>query len=345
MEPSLALLIDCCRFGFEGADVPTLRSRLASADGRRLALLAHRHRVEGVVWRTLRTCSVLVPGTDSIGREARKIAADGLRMAVESGRLHQLLARASLPHLFLKGQPLGKLAWGDALIKRQADIDLLVAPSAIQKVAPLLDQLGYVQEVPDPSVDPADWHRRSKESSWRNDDGVMLDLHSRVADHPALLPHVSATIPPAMVEVTSGIILPTLPANLLLPYLAVHGCSSAWFRLKWLAEFAALVHATPPAALDELAERAPRLGAGRTVVAALALSHRLFGTRVPEGLWFDRGAARLVRISLAQIADEREPTGRRLGTLGIHRAQLLMAPGSHFFMSELLRQVGAALIR
>lgn len=345
MEPSLALLIACCRFGYEGGDADGLSHLLKGADGAALARLAGRHRVEGVVWRALRGCSMVVPGTAPLALAAQKIAADGLRTAVESGRITAAFARASLPHLFLKGQALGKQAWGDALVKRQADIDLLVSPSAIGKAARLLNTLGYVQEVPEPSVDPADWHRGHKESMWRSDDGIMVDLHSRVADHPALLPQVTATVSPTMVEITPGIALPTLPERWLLPYLAVHGASSAWFRLKWLAEFAALAHRLPPRGLDQLAEQAPRLGAGRTIAAALVLSHRLFGTRIPEGLWFDGGAKQLVKVSIAASSDSREPTERRLGTLGIHRAQLLMVPGSHFFMSELLRQIGAALIR
>lgn len=266
-------------------------------------------------------------------------------MVVESGRITRAFSRASVPHLFLKGQALGALAWGDPLIKRQADIDLLVPLRAIGKAAALLASAGFVQEVPDPSVDTADWHRRSKESLWRNDDGVMLDLHSRAADHPSLLLQVTAGVSPQMVELGGGVAVPTLPVDMQIPYLAVHGASSAWFRLKWLADFAALVHRTPPAVLDDLAERSWQLGAGRTVVAALVLSHRVFGTRLPEGLWFDRGAATLVGLSLDMLADEREPTDRRFGTLKIHRAQLLMAPGSHYFLSELLRQLGAALTR
>ncbi|GAA4017725.1 hypothetical protein GCM10022280_16280 [Sphingomonas swuensis] len=345
MEPSLTLLIACCRFGYEGGESDGLRRLLKDADGARLSELARRHRVEGVVWRALKACSVMLPGTAPLAADSQKIAADGLRMAVESGRLTAAFARASLPHLFLKGQALGRLAWGDPLIKRQIDIDLLVMPQGIAKAATVLAGLGYVQELPDPSVDPSDWHRSHKESVWRNDDGIMLDLHSRVADHPGLLPQVAATMSPVMVPIVGAISLPTLPDRLRLPYLAVHGTSSAWFRLKWLAEFAALVHQLSPAALDTLADEAPRLGAGRTVTAALALSHRLFGTRVPENLWVDGGAAKIVKLSLAQIENPREPTERRFGTLGIHRAQLLMAPGSHFFLSELWRQLGAALIR
>ena len=346
MEPSLALLIACCRSGFDDpVAAPGPGAALASADGDRLTTLARRHRVEGLVWRAMRRQSMLVPGTQPLGHDARAIALEGLQMAAETGRIHRAFAQAGLPHLFLKGQALGQLAWGDPSLKRQIDIDLLVTPDGIGKSAALLGALGYVQQIPEPSVDPVDWHRRRKESLWRSDDGLLVDLHSRVADNPALLPLVTALVPVDQVEIAGGITVPTLRRALLLPYLAVHGGSSAWFRLKWLADFAAVVHRTDAATIDRLAERAEGLGAGRALAAALVLSHRLFATHVPEGLWFDRGARTIVDLSLGALSDPIEPTMRRFGTIPIHRAQLLLAPGPGYLVNEALRQIGALLIR
>lgn len=345
MEPMLVLLADCCRPGLSDADLALLSPRLAAADGARLASLARRHRVEGLVWKTLTRAGIVPLGAQPIGAAARRIAADGFGMVLESGRIHAAFAQASLPHLFVKGQTLGVLAWGDPLIKQQLDIDLLVPPGAVGKAARLLDALGYVQQVPDPSVDPADWHRAHKESQWRSDDGILLDLHSRLGDHPALLPGAIATVTPRMVEVRGGLKLPTLPERLLLPYLAVHGASSAWFRLKWLADFAALAARTEPEQLAAITQQAPRLGAGRTMAAALILANRLLGTRLPDAVEGDSATLRLVSIAMKAIADPREPTGRRFGTIPMHRSQLLMVPGSHYFLSELTRKVALLLIR
>ena len=345
MEPMLALIADCCRPRLSDADIALLSPRLAAADGERLAFLARRHRVQGLVWRTLSRAAIIPLGANPIGADARKIAVDGFRIALECGRIHQVFSRASLPHLFVKGQTLGVLAWGDPSVKHQLDIDLLVQPAAIGEAARLLDGLGYVQDIPEPSVDPADWHRSRKESLWRSDDGVLLDLHSRLGDHPALVPTATATVTPRMVEVPGGVSLPTLPERLLLPYLAVHGASSAWFRLKWLADFAAIVAKTPPERLEEMVDQAPRLGAGRAFAVGLVLSNRVLGTPLPDALEADGSTMRLVKIGLEALSDPREPTDRRFGTLPIHRSQLLMVPGSHFFMSELTRKLGLLLIR
>lgn len=345
MEPMLTLLLDCCRPHLSDADLALIGARLAAGDGNRLAFLARRHRVEGLVWRTITRAGIVPLGAQPIGEAARRIAADGFAMALESGRVHAAFSRASLPHLFVKGQTLGALAWGDPLLKQQLDIDLLVPPNAINKAGRLLEALGYVQQVPDPSVDAADWHRSHKESQWRSDDGILLDLHSRLGDHPALLPTATATVTPRMVEVPGGIALPTLPDRLLLPYLAVHGASSAWFRVKWLADFAALVARTPPETVATIADQAPRLGAGRTYAAALILANRLLGTRLPDNLEGDRATLRLVALATAMIGNPGEPTQQRFGTLPIHRSQLLMVPGSHYFLSELVRKLGQLLIR
>ncbi len=345
MNPTLALLIDCCRAGFDPAAAAGLPDRLRHADGVALTRLARRHRVEGLAWRAIRHAGVLVLGTQALGLEARTIAVEGLQMAVETGRVHRALAEVSLPHLFLKGQALGALAWGDPLLKRQIDIDLLVAPDGIGRAAALLAALGYVQQTPEPSVDPLDWHRRQKESLWRSDDGLLVDLHSRVADNRSLLPGVTATGPVERVTIAGGIEIPTLPRAMLLPYLAVHGGSSAWFRLKWLADFAAVVHRTDHATLDRLAERANRLGAGRALAAALVLSHRLLGTHVGDALWYDRGTRKLVSLSLKALSHPVEPLDRRFGTIPIHHAQLLLGQGPGFMAGEALRQAGGLLIR
>jgi hypothetical protein len=131
----------------------------------------------------------------------------------------------------------------------------------------------------------------------------------------------------------------------MLPYLAVHGASSAWFRLKWLADFAALVARTAPAQLATIADEAPRLGAGRSMAAALILANRMLGTSLPDGLEADRATLKMVELATGALGNWGEPTARRFGTLPIHRSQLLMVPGSHYFLSELVRKFGLLLIR
>lgn len=50
-----------------------------------------------------------------------------------------------------------------------------------------------------------------------------------------------------LVEVACGIELPTLARDEPSAHLCVHGASSAWFRLKWITDLAALIDGRPPA--------------------------------------------------------------------------------------------------
>ncbi len=340
MDPSLALLIDCCRerLGLIGAD--ELRARLRGANGERLAELARVHDLAGLVWRSLRQAEVMLPGTTAVGREARAQAEESLRLSAESGRINRQFAAASIPHLFLDGPALAMLAWNDSLLAKGL-IRLLVGEGAAGKSAALLRTLGYVQEDPDPSVDTPDWHRRERRSRWRSDDGLLLDLQTRLADNRAVLAPVTATTAPTQLDVGNGIILPTLPLPLSLQALAVEGCVAAWPKLRLLADLAALVRQLPVATLGQIAERAGRLGAERSLAAGLVLAHRLLGTAVPEDLWFDSGAAQLVRLGTAELG-KNSPGGSGVAR---SRSQALLVPGSRFFLSDLLRQLGSRLTR
>lgn len=343
LEPSLALLIDCCRCRLGLLGEARLAERLRGADGERLAAAARRHALESLAWSLLRQSNLILPGTAALGAEARRTAERGRHLDEESLRLHRTLAAASLPHLFLGHGLLGRLALQEPALTH-GPIRLLVLPAALPKVAAALSALGYVQEEPDPSVDTADWHRRVRRSCWRSDDGIMLSLESRLADHPAILPTVTASTPPLLVE-TGGGTLPTLPLPLLLCAVAVEGTVKVWHRLAWLAEFAGLVRRFPRAGLGQAVDLAARLGAERPLAASLALSHRLLGTDVPDSLWFDGGARRLLDRSLASLTEPLLPAEHWRGRAALATAPLLLQPGSRFFVGAALRQVGGALTR
>jgi hypothetical protein len=198
--------------------------------------------------------------------------------------------------------------------------------------------------VPEPSVDPVDWHRARKESQWRSDDGILLDLHSRLGDHPTLLPTATASAAARMVEIPGA--SPCLPCRTgcFCPtsrYMALRAPGSA--LNGWPTSRTGRAH--PPEQLQVIAEQAPRLGAGRSLAASLILANRLLGKGCRKD-WMRIGATlRLVRLAVGALSDPGEPTERRFGTLPMHRSQLLLVPGSHYFLSEVMRKLGLLLIR
>jgi hypothetical protein len=344
------LLIDCCRWP------PSPESRICVAaaavrvDWTRFVRLARRHRVEGLAFRGLREAGV--PAPEGLAEDARRVARRNLFFVAELIRLDTAFRAAGIDVIFVKGVTLAKLAYGDPGVKSGIDIDILVDPDAAQASALVLETAGYGLTMPAAGADTAAivrrWHAHAKESVWRHEpSGTILDLHTRLSDSEAMLPGVGMTSPRQAVELAPGRSLPTLASEELFAYLCVHGASSAWFRLKWLADVAALLAQRSSVEIDRLYAGSQALGAGRAADQALLLAGDLFGTRLSEELGRTLRSRRASRYLAAaareMLIDEREVTERRLGTLQIHLSQLLLRRGLAFKTKEAKRQLLGSL--
>jgi len=174
-------------------------------------------------------------------------------------------------------------------------------------------------------------------------------LHTRLADNARLIATIDVHSPRQLVEVTNGIALPTLADDELFAYLSVHGASSAWFRLKWITDVAAMLRGKPD--IERIFDRSQELGAGRAAGLALLLADRLYGTLAEsplrQRLVEDRGQRWLLRTAVEQLAGQaepQEPASTVFGTWRIHAMQLRLKPGLSFKVSEFSRQMGDAVL-
>jgi len=345
------LVAACCRRPADAAAATRIRSLAEAADWPRVLAIARRHRVEGLVWEGLRRGAAGVPDAEAgeLRAAAERIIVQNLRLAAESLRLKRGLAAAGVDLLFVKGVSLAQCAWGSIALKMGWDIDLLVAAEAVERAAGLLEEAGYALRVPE-GVRGRErlgfWHRHWKESVWEGPGGTVVELHTGLADNPALLRGVGLASPRQEVTVAGADTLPTLATEPLFGYLAVHGASSAWFRLKWIADVGALLAPLAPGEIERLYRAAAGVGAGRAAALALLLCHRLFATPVAEPLLAelrrDRVVRLLLRLSLRKLAgraEERELDETRLGTLTIHLLQLGLERGVGYKLGELRRQL------
>jgi hypothetical protein len=346
------LLVECCRGSFADVDQAeaVLRTRV---DWPRFLRLVRFHRVAGLAWHSLSAIRNQLPGdvASELSADATAIAQGNLHAAVECRDLLQAFEHAGIPLLFVKGLTLGALAYGSIAIKHGVDIDLLVPEPKLAEAADLLRGIGYRLAQPPTLRRLQRWHHHRKESTWIHDGRLPIDLHTRLADHPGLILSVGLGSPRQLVEIADGIVLPTFGREELFAYLSVHGASSAWFRLKWIADFAALLHSSSPAEIEVLYRRSQELGAGRAAAQALLLADAIFGSLdgldpLRDRLTQDPASRWLFHSALTQLAgriDPVEPTARPFGTLRIHLSQLPLLPGWRFPLSELVRQARAAL--
>lgn len=352
--PEFGLAAACCRWPPSPIRDGAVTAASKNIDWPLFAAVAKRHRVESLVWAALKSAEAAVPNhiAAELRREALQIAQQNLRLASESVRLKEAFDHAGIQILFVKGLTLGTLAYGSIALKKGWDVDLLIPPDRICDAACLLVALGYFTIVPEnPSAEQlAAWHRHSKESVWRHrTSGMVVELHTALVNNPAFLPNIGIGSPRVEVEVTKGVVLPTLRRDELFAYLCVHGASSAWFRLKWLADLAALAGQNA-GETERLYCRALELGAARAAGQALLLASDLLQTPIPAPLGqelrasaINRGLAAAAKRLLVGPRPAAELHERTLGTLPIHLSQFWLRPGLRYKWTELKDQLRNAM--
>ncbi|MGA9581094.1 MAG: nucleotidyltransferase family protein, partial [Allosphingosinicella sp.] len=306
---------------------------------------------EGLVWNALRQAGAAVPAdsAERLRSAADRIARQNLALTAESLRLSASLDRAGVRHMFIKGITLGVLAYGSIGPKMGWDIDLLVPPESVESSAEVLEASGYRLVIPGGPRGRerlALWHRHWKESVWVTGSGLTVELHSRLSDNSLLVPDIGPDSPSRQVEVSKGRFLMTLRTDELFAYLCVHGASSAWFRLKWIADVGALLGGRPPEEIERLYLRSQALNAGRAAAQALLLCERLFATPLPPALLAELRADPvnrwLLAVALRKLAGRTltaELDEKLLGTGTIHLMQFALLPGLRFKYAELRRQL------
>ncbi len=336
-------MVAAIRHAFVDSEQLRLRQLASLVDWEKVEQLSRRHRVSGLVGSVTASMTIPLPGdiTERWRDASYAIAEQNLRNAVESANLLAAFQSAGVDLLFVKGLTLGKLAYGNPHLKMDADIDILVSPDAIAQAAAILGKLGFQSLLPSTVETINEWHRRKKESVWRKG-GTQLDLHGRLANNPGMIPNIGMQSPRQDVDVGGGNILPTLADEPLFSYLCVHGASSAWFRLKWIADLSAFLSRDSRLTMLERYDDNREWRANRAVAQALILAHQLFQIPLDDGLGQAIGGVaerRLAGIALAQLLNPIEPTERTLGTASIHLSQFMLKRGLRYKWSELATQL------
>jgi hypothetical protein len=287
----------------------------AGLDWERVAAIARRQRVWGLVGDALGSAEIALPAdmAELVAERRGSIVRRNLSSVVATAQLGRALDAAGIDWISFKGLPLAMQAYGTLAVKMSTDIDVLVPYEATTEACALLARLGYVRFNPGPEIADhqlAAWMKVSKESGWQHPDTrLIVEIHGRIMANPALLPEASLAAPRQLVEVAPGVSVPTLGEELLFAYLVAHGAHHGWFRLKWLADVAALL-GHDPGGIEAQYRRAQALGVGRCAAQALLLAHDLLALPLSPGLErelrADRIHRRLVALTLHVMAGEFE---------------------------------------
>ena len=307
----LALLLALLTSPFDPARVT---ARLAGGvDWAAFRLLVRRHRVLSLISSRLEIYRRATSGLDEEGSAvaarlaegARQSARSGLAQIAEAGRVAGLFDAAGIDHLQLKGAPLSTRAFGRPLLRDGRDVDVLIAPDALATADAVLRGAGYRRI--EPSIDMGRLRRRlhlvhAHEYVFVAPSGVTVELKARLQPIARLLPLAPAALLARAVtlDVAGQPTRALADADLLL-YLCVHGSRHCWFRLKWLADIAALSAGDGGRLVTAALATADELGIAVPVLEAAHLAHHRLGAEVPEAVLRRAEADPMVRARRAAV--------------------------------------------
>ena len=299
-------------------------------------LVVDRHRVAPATLAALERAGTPAPAEvlERIRAEARDNAFAALAQKAETRRVLTALAERGCRPMLLKGWPLAEELAGSAAGRHSKDLDLYIAAEERVACYEVLRGLGYhvaahhrgrLPLLAEPAL-----AAECNDLELRHENGGQVEIHWR-SNHFRGWPDLRALAGAGREWPLDGtglrVRVPSPAANLV--YLALHGQQHAWLRLKWLYDIACLMRRDGGGKLGAALETARAAGAGRAVVAAVHLAHRVFGDPLPPG-WPrpDLLARRTIAHVMAGIAAENaEPLSPR-ARFDFYWVALLMAEGA-----------------
>ncbi|MBT8341641.1 MAG: nucleotidyltransferase family protein [Desulfatitalea sp.] len=281
--------------------------------------LSMRHRVFPLIHQVLgRQSSLAVP--DRVMEQLNAARRDNvfrmMALTAELGRIVDLLQKASIPVVALKGPVLSHLLYGDAALRPAKDLDLLIAPDDLEKANQVMLQTGYRLKKATNGLSISQMKRYFFNTAHHleyqaTDKAVVIELHWRFHEHcyfdyngsPFDRPRCQAT----SIGSTS-VCHPESVDNLL--YLAFHGFVHGWFRLRWLMDFALQLRSTRSDAWERIVINAKQGDLFHLLLPGILLAHCLLDIPLP-----------------ASVECLLPTTGRRRTLKGILKPSLLLING------------------
>lgn len=319
-SPEARLLLAACRAamgataqdgpGGKGVDENVFRALCAE---HRLTLPVHRF------WVRARAGDFSEESVTWFKTETRRQGLHQISLAASVFALNGLLEKASVPHAFLKGPPLGEDLFGNEPLRVCGDLDILIAPRDFRKADAALRAAGYRRRLSRWRAAlplPAGLTYR-KDAAYSGPRGERLELHWRT-DMVECLPG-GLKGAPTRAALLHGRPIPVLDDARNAAYLCLHAAKHHWLQLRWLLDIPLFLRARGIDARALLRE-AKALGLERPVREALHLAELLLEVPAPpEARLSPREAERLARrFLLARFGASKRDTFR----LTLERARL-----------------------
>jgi hypothetical protein len=248
-------------------------------------------------------------------------ACRNLYMTGELFRTLSLFAARGVRVVPFKGPTLAAQVYGNLVLRRFVDLDLLVAPADLPRARALLAELGYHSLL---SLAPAEedaYLATVGQMPFVNEgETCMVELHARIAPRDFHFPLGLASLWPRLGSVSlMGREVCTLSGEDLLLVLCAHGAKHGWRCLGWVCDVAELLRTGHALDWPAVHAEARGLHCERLLLLGLLLAHDVLQAPVPQRLLRRARAAATVR-ALAAAVIRRLPHDGGVPALGLRNA-------------------------
>jgi hypothetical protein len=250
--------------------------------------LAEHHGVRPLLRRTLKAvCWDLIPRETQLELERfyTSNAQRNLLFVGELLRLFVAFANVRIPAITFKGVVLAESIYGDLSLREFSDLDIVVHDADASKAEDILTRDGYMPDFPDKDYRSAFLAYQGQYAFRNKQTGFSVDLHWRLSGKGEIFPLKEEQIWSRLhyVEIC-GRKIPTLANEDLSLFLAAHGTKEGWRLLKWVCDFAEILHKCRNIDWVTLLGRAERAHCSRSLELAMLLASALLDAPVPQKL-------------------------------------------------------------
>ena len=239
-------------------------------------------------------------------------SAHGLVLVHELGRLAGVFEREGLPVIAMKGPVLAQSVYGGIALRPFVDLDLVIDRARFEEAERVLVGEGYQCRALTPFQKRSYLFIHGQFTFWRRMASIgsalaVVDLHTAI-----MPPGYSYTedfdslVERSRVMQFGASDVRTLEPVDLLEVLCYHGFKNRWDRLKYVADVAELLRATPELSWDAVYARARAMRSRRVLWLGLSLAEQVLDAPLPERVRRDVRADRHV-ASLSRDLMERLP--------------------------------------
>lgn len=262
---------------------------------------AKKHGIEPMLHVVMQRHGIEAPEqvTTWLMRRRRATTFHSMHQTRELRRVVERFEGRGVPVMPLKGPLLGRLAYGDASLRRSVDLDLLVQNRDFDRAVEVLHDLGYGTyrtEHPAEMAHFVEWHRSYEFA--HHEKSIILELHRDF--FPRIVPGVIDTEGAWERHVNvslGGTTMRSLALEDLVIYLCAHGTRHRWAKLKWLSDLYGVLQRHSAIDWSALLERARKGGSLRMVRIGLGLAHQHLGAPLPDRVLNDvQGDSRAQRM-------------------------------------------------